>query len=661
MEIFNLERSFVDTYKDRQPDWGFKSGPNSIGEITYFRTYSRKKDNGTNERWHETVQRVVNGTFEILRRHHVANELEWSEAWAQAAAQDMYDRIFNFKFTPPGRGLWVHGTDYVLGRNNGAPLNNCGAVSTVDSLPDSLAWAMDMSMLGVGIGFDTKAAGMHIYHPVGEPELYVIPDTREGWVESVRLLVDSYLSPGKSEQRFDYSEVRPAGAPIKGFGGVASGPAPLIKFHNRIRAVLENRGGESITSTDVVDLFNMMGACVVAGNVRRTALIALGESDDDEFIDLKDYEKNPERMEWGWSSNNSLMIRDEQEVDYKQIAHRIANNGEPGLIYIDDARRNGRMGEYKLDPGTLVNPCAEQVLESYELCTLVEVYPTNADDQQDFIETLRAAYLYAKAVSLIETHDERTNEVMRKNRRIGTSISGIVQFAHRNGWNKLVNWMENGYEYLRAFDVELSASLGVPESVRITTVKPSGTVSLLAGATPGVHYPVADYYKRRIRLQEGHPLVKALADAGYHVEPDVYSDSTYVVEIPVKGEGIPSESEVTVREKADIAQLMARHWADNAVSVTVTFDPDTEVDKLAEVIEDGVGKWKSVSFLPISKDSYEQMPYEEITPEEYAELSAGITRVDFSEFYGDGEMEEFCSTDFCMVKLFSAEEEPISA
>lgn len=662
MEIFALNRDFVSTYRDREPNWGFPSGPNSIGEITYFRTYARKKDNGTNERWHETVQRVVNGTFEILRRHFETQEREWDSDWAQAAAQDMYDRIFTFKFTPPGRGLWIHGTDYVLGRNNGAPLNNCGAVSTIDGLSDALAWAMDMSMLGVGIGFDTKASGAPLYQPLPTTTTYQIPDTREGWVEATRLLVDSYLSPNQDSVVLDYDLIRPLGALIKGFGGVASGPAPLIKFHERIRKVLDNRGGETITSTDVVDLFNMMGACVVAGNVRRTALIALGEVDDHEFIELKNYEKNPERAEWGWSSNNSLMVRDGVEVDYNEIAQRIADNGEPGLIYIDDAKRFARMGHEKFDPGTLVNPCAEQVLESFELCTLVEVYPTNADDQQDFIETLRAAYLYAKAVTLIETHDERTNAVMAKNRRIGTSISGVVQFTHRHGWNKLVNWMENGYEYLQVLDEELSRELGVPRSVRTTTVKPSGTVSLLAGATPGVHYPVADYYIRRIRLQEGHPLVAALVEAGYKVEPDVYSDNTYVVEIPVKGEGIKTEKEASVKEKADIAQLMARHWADNAVSVTVTFDPDNEVEALAEVIKNGRGKWKSASFLPIAKDSYQQMPYEEITAEEYESLSSGITRIDYSSFYGvDGEMEEFCSTDYCQVKLYSAEKEPVAA
>lgn len=658
MTVFNIERSFVDTYRDRQPAWGFESGPNSIGEITYFRTYSRTKDNGTNERWHETVQRVVNGTFEILRRHHVKNDIEWDEAWAQATAQDMYDRIFNFKFTPPGRGLWIHGTDYVLGRNNGAPLNNCGAVSTEGELAGPLSWAMDMSMLGVGIGFDTKAKGLPIYSPARESYRHIIEDTREGWVDSVKTLVEAYTK-GAPNPEFDYSYIRKAGEPIRGFGGVASGPGPLKKFHERIRNVFEGREGETVTSTDVVDLFNMMGACVVAGNVRRTALIALGEDDDEDFLDLKDYNKNPERAEWGWSSNNSLMIHDDTEVDYDNVAKRIVNNGEPGLIYIDDARRYGRMGEDKLDPGTLVNPCAEQVLESYELCTLVEVYPTNAESQEDFIETLRSAYLYAKAVTLIETHDDRTNAVMAKNRRVGTSISGVVQFAHRNGWNKLVNWMENGYNYLQALDKQLSAALQVEESIRTTTVKPSGTVSLLAGATPGVHFPIADYYKRRIRLQENHPLVEALSSAGYYLERDTYSDNTVIVEIPVKGEGVKTEHEASIREKADIAQLMARHWADNSVSVTLTFDPETEAEKLADVIRDGVGKWKSVSFLPIDKNAYAQMPYEEITEDEYWSLIDGISRVDFSGFYGDGEMEEFCTTDYCEVKLFSAEEEPV--
>jgi ribonucleoside-triphosphate reductase (thioredoxin) len=666
--MFTLSDNFVNFYRNIKPDWGFKSGPNSIGELTYARTYSRIKPDGTNETWADTVRRVVEGTYEIQRRHAVKESRQWDDEMATKSAQEMYDRIFNFKFLPPGRGLWMMGTDYVMDRDNGAPLNNCAFIST-DELQEGSSYPftflMDMSMLGVGVGFDTDGAGAKAHAPTPSQagdNTFVIPDSREGWVWSVGALVDSYLAQ-KYEVHFDYSQIRPLGTPIKGFGGTASGPEPLRKLHERIRIVLDaaaERG--SITSRDIVDIQNMIGACVVAGNVRRSAELALGEWDDEEFLNLKNYERNPERMEWGWASNNTVVVRDGDEVDYAAIAERIADNGEPGLFYIDVARNYGRLGDepdyadYRVK-GT--NPCAEQMLESGELCTLVEVFPTRCTDIVDYLRTLKFAYLYAKTVTLIDTHDERTNEVMRRNRRIGTSNSGAVQFLHRESKDVFKQWLRAGYGYIDNLDRKYSKWLGVPTSIRKTTVKPSGTVSLLAGATPGVHYPVADYYIRRIRLQDGHPLVAKLVEAGYHVEPDQYSDNTSVVEMPVKGEGLPTEMDVSIFDKADLATFMAEHWSDNGVSCTITFQPQ-ESECIETVLRNNEGKWKTVSFLPINKVTFAQMPYEEITAEQYEEMTQGLLPMDLIDAGTDGEMESFCTTDICEIKQVGAKLEIIT-
>lgn len=652
--MFTLDDNFVNFYKNLEPDWGFKSGPNSIGELTYTRTYSRVMDNGQNETWADTVRRVVEGTYELQRRHCLENAVNWDKDKAVESAQEMYDRIFHFKFTPPGRGLWMMGTDYVMNRKNGAPLNNCAFISTEEVKLGSVypfTFLMDMSMLGVGVGFDTKGAGAQVFGPASTTVNFTVEDSREGWVESVKILLEAYFQEA-ARPVFDYSLVRPAGAPIKGFGGTSSGPDPLIKLHKRIEYVLDQatlRG--EVTSRDIVDIQNMIGACVVAGNVRRSAEIALADHDDADFLDLKNYDKNPERAEWGWASNNTLVVRDGDEPDYAAIAERIADNGEPGLFYLDAARQYGRLGDGPdfgdmLASGT--NPCAEQILESGELCTLVEVYPSRHDDIVDFLRTLKFAYLYAKTVTLVPTHDKRTNEVMGRNRRIGTSVSGIVQFIHRNGTDVLEQWLRAGYGYIENLDRKYASWLRVPESIRKTSVKPSGSVSLLAGATPGVHYPVADYYIRRIRLQSDSPLVEKMRSAGYHVEPDVYSDNTMVVELPVEGEGLPSEKDVSIFDKADIATFMARVWADNAVSCTITFQ-DYEKHLIETVLRNNEGKWKTVSFLPISDTAYPQMPYEEITKEKYDQLIANVSRVNFTGD-GDGHMELFCDTDVCEIR-----------
>lgn len=656
---FTLPDSFVEGYDAVEPQWGFQSGPNSLGEITYLRTYSRRKPDGTNENWSETVRRVVEGTYEIQRRHTEKNERDWNTSKAIESAMEMYDKIYNMKFLPPGRGLWMMGTDYVMDRDNGAPLNNCAFISTEELKEGSaypFTFLMDMSMLGVGVGFDTKGAGAKLKGPatyLGKRK-FTVPDSREGWVESLRVLIESYLK-GSQPVEFDYSEVREAGMPIKGFGGTASGPAPLFKLHERTRNVLDSaleRG--FMTSRDIVDIQNMIGACVVAGNVRRSAELALGEAGDEEFLNLKNFKKNPERGDWAWASNNSIVVRDGDKVDYSALSERIADNGEPGLVYIDTARKYGRLGrepDYGDMEASGTNPCAEQILESGELCTLVEVFPTRCDGIVDFLRTLKFAYLYAKTVTLIETHDERTNEVMKKNRRIGTSVSGVVQFLNKHNKDVLEQWLEAGYGYVDNLDRKYSDWLDVNRSRRKTTVKPSGTVSIVAGSTPGVHYPVADFAIRRIRVQQDHPLVEMCREAGYHVEPDKYSDNTAVISFPIKGEGLPTEYDVSIFDKADVATFMAKHWSDNAVSATITFQPGEE-SFIETVLRENEGKWKTISFLPLDTAAYEQMPVEPISEERYNDLVAGLSRIDFSDYYGDdGEMEKFCTTDKCEINF----------
>ena len=660
-----IEDNVLDAYRGQEPDWGFKSGPNSIGKLTYARTYSRTDDEGNQEDWIATLDRVVNGVMTLIERHQRERGGSWDYDKAQRGARKMFNAFYNMKALPPGRGLWMMGTDYVMERGDGAPLQNCGFIST--NHPEDPArpycWLMDMSMLGVGVGFDTKGIGTEVLKPnKAYGKTISIEDSREGWVHSVRMLLEQYLRPNGTAVHFDYSKIRKAGEPIRGFGGIASGPEPLEKLHNRIRKVMDVAASRGhMTERDIVDIMNMIGACVVAGNVRRSAELALGTASE-EFLNLKNYDVNPERMEWGWASNNTIVVRDGDEVDYDAIAQRIADNGEPGLFYIDTARAYGRLGDmpdYKdhLIAGT--NPCAEQMLEDGELCNLVEVFPSRCESLEEFLYAIKYAYLYAKAVTLVPTHDPQTNEIMQRNRRIGTSVSGVVEFIQERGIDLLEQWLEVGYAYIQDLDRRYSAWLGVEESIRTTTVKPSGTVSLLAGVTPGVHYPVHDYYIRRIRFQSDHPLVGMLQRAGYNVEPDKYSDNTMVVELPVKGKGLPTERDASIYDKARVATFMAEHWSDNAVSCTVTFRED-EKEHIAEVLKKNAHNWKTVSFLPIMEGAgaYEQMPYEPIDELNYELMTQDLTEIDWSEFHGsDGEMEKFCSTDKCSLEEMWAQME----
>jgi ribonucleotide reductase alpha subunit len=277
-----------------------------------------------NEAWWETVRRGVEGSFNVQKEHCAKLRLPWKNAKAQRSAQIMYDKIFNFKFLPPGRGLWMMGTEFIETRG-GASLNNCAFCSTDDidikgSFP--FCFTMDALMLGVGVGFDTKGAGkITIKQPKnGEGSLdYTVPDSREGWVEGLELVLDAFFY-GRKMPKFDFSLVRPYGSPIKGFGGTASGPGPLREMYINITELLYDRIGEELTSTDIVDIFNMIGVCVVAGNVRRSAEIAIGEHDDKAFVTMKDYKKHPKEMKTHrWASNNSVFAEVGQ-TDYSKFS-----------------------------------------------------------------------------------------------------------------------------------------------------------------------------------------------------------------------------------------------------------------------------------------------------------------------------------------------------
>jgi adenosylcobalamin-dependent ribonucleoside-triphosphate reductase len=530
------------------------------------------------------------------------------------------------------------------------------------------AWVMDALMLGIGVGFDTLGQDkqMSIYAPSEPASVYEIPDTREGWVESVRLLINSFLRQNQAVQEFNYDLIRPLGAPIKGFGGVASGPAPLIDLHTRIRNVVGSRAGELLDSRAIVDIVNLIGTCVVSGNVRRSATLALGTPEDDGFINLKNPEVFPERNSydpekpgWAWMSNNSIAAK--VGTKYEDYVDLIADNGEPGFIWLGVARDYGRLADapdYKDARIMGFNPCAEQPLESYELCTLVEVHLNRHDSKEDFLKTLKFAYLYGKTVTLMPTHWQQTNGIMQRNRRIGTSLTGIAAFADEHGLPTTREWMDEGYNIIRQYDHSYSEWLCVRESVRVTTVKPSGSVSLLSGATPGVHWgPGGEFYLRAIRFGDTDPMLHLFKAAGYKVEPDLVSANTQVVYFPVASGHKRSEKQVSLFEKIGLAATAQKYWSDNGVSVTLSFDKDTEKKFIAPALNMYEGQLKAVSFLPMGDKVYPQQPYSEITREEYNSYVGKIGKIDWSAIYDgndnlDAESEKYCSTDACEIKLY---------
>ena len=657
MEKFQLSENFINKYKRKRPPFGF----NGLGELVYMRTYSRIKEDGKNERWWETVQRVVEGTYTMQMKWINQYQLGWNPWQAQRSAQEMYDRMFNMKFLPPGRGLWAMGTPITEEKKLYAALNNCAFVSTSTLKEDyskPFCFLMDASMLGVGVGFDTKGAGEIVVKGVDESrddQTFEIPDTREGWVESLKLLLESYFH-GQAPIEFDYTKIRPAGVPIKGFGGVSSGPEPLEEVHQDIRKVLDKNSGEPITVTTIVDIMNLIGKCVVAGNVRRTAEIVFGDPHSEEYLDLKNYQVNQHREQYGWTSNNSIFA--ELGMDYTDVCKRIVDNGEPGFAWLENMRHYSRMKNGGDDKDHRVaggNPCLEQSLESYELCCLVETFPNNHDSFEDYARTLKYAYLYAKTVTLGKTHWPDTNRVMLRNRRIGCSVSGVAQFITNHGLGELKDWLEDGYDVIQDWDKQYSDWFAIPKSIKTTSVKPSGTVSLLVGATPGMHYPESRFYIRRMRLSKHSELIGPLKKAGYKLEPAFGSeDSTMVVEVPVDvGEGIRTAAELSIWEQFSLAAFLQRHWADNQVSCTVTFDPETEGNQIPQVLNYYQYHLKGISLLPRHDlGAYKQMPYEAIVEKEYDRQVKKLGKLSFGVIHKEeANIEKFCDGDFCDIEV----------
>jgi hypothetical protein len=542
-----------------------------------------------------------------------------------------------------------------------AALNNCAFTST-DSLKEDctrpFTFMMDASMLGVGVGFDTKGAGtITIKGPnlAREQSTFNISDDREGWVESLKLLLESYFL-GLGPISFDYSSIRVAGLPIKGFGGKSSGPAPLIKMHENIRKVLEREIGQPISVTAITDIMNLIGVCVVAGNVRRTAEIVFGDPKSDEYVDLKNPKVNKERNDdktgWGWTSNNSVFA--EIGMNYNKTAARTALNGDPGYAWLSNMREYSRMcdpidnKDHRAKGG---NPCLEQTLESGELCCLVETFIAKHDSLEDYLKTLKYAYLYAKTVTLGKTHWPETNKIMLRNRRIGCSISGIQQFVANKGLNTLKTWLEDGYSKICYYDDLYSDWMAIPKSIKKTSIKPSGTVSKLVGSTPGIHWPNAIYCIKNMRIARNSDLLPIIEKAGYHVEPAVNEpETTMVVSIPYcVGENLRSVDKVSIWEQVSMAAFMQKYWADNQVSCTVEFDPKTESDQIEHTLNYFQYQLKGISYLPRFKAGvYPQMPEVPITKDEYESLIRGIKPMDFSDIKNEqADQEVFCDTEKC--------------
>ena len=632
-----LSEKFVDSYTLKSPPWGF----NGLGYIVYKRTYARIVDENTGrtEEWKETCRRVVDGANEI------GAELSDDES------ERLFDYIFNLKGMPGGRMLWQLGTPNNF-RLGGDSLCNCWFVDIKD--PSDFAWMFERLMLGGGVGFSilhpqrlgVVRQGNVDNHDVPDAD-YIVPDKREGWSECLLRAIKTYLGSIDDPTEFSYSTqlIRPAGAPIRTFGGTASGPGILVEGITKISAVLNGAIGRNLSSTEVLDICNIIGSVVVAGNVRRSAEIALGSPFDIDFLSAKRWDMGnvpPHRA----MSNNSIVTSNIDGVpDVFWDGYR--GNGEPyGLFNLDASRKYGRRNEIREDKsieGT--NPCAEIGLANRESCNLAEIMLPNIESQEELIDISTLLYKVQKAVASLPYLDRESDEVTSRNMRLGLGVTGVTQALDK------LDWLSPAYESLRDFDRHWSVYKEWPISVRLTTVKPSGTLSLLAGITPGIHPGYSKHHIRRVRMAATDPLLDYCEQRGYHVEWVENDNRTKIVEFPCTfPEGTTLASDMTAVEQLELQCRVQEEWADNAVSVTVYIKPE-ELESVQEFLKENWPTMKSVSFLLHSDHGFTQAPLEEINQNRYEEILDRVNNEKILIGAGLSELlDDDCSTGACPIR-----------
>ena len=638
MEI--LTEDFISKYKRKIPPFGY----NGMGYVVYKRTYSRLTNEGRNEEWYETIARCINGAQKI------------GAEYTKEEAERLFDYIFNLKCNFAGRMLWQLGTNGISYYKANALLN-CWFIQI--NAPEKFAFLFDNLMLGGGVGFSVRREDVHELPKIKEEVKiscvntkdadFIVPDSREGWVNLLRKVLRSYFLTGKS---FTYSTllVRGYGEPIKGFGGVASGPGILVDGITNMCSVFEERAGKKLRSIDVLDICNIIGSIVVSGNIRRSAQIALGDPDDYLFIRAKRWDLGNSIPNWRSMSNNTIYVDDYSHIS-NDIWEGYLGNGEPyGLFNIKLSQKMGRLGEPRKDNCTGVNPCAEITLSDWECCNLSELYLNNITSKEELIDCALLLYKTQKAICAMDFIHEETTKIVHKNMRIGIGCTGICQSLDK------LEWLDETYTTLRKFDKEWSFKHNWNESIKLTTVKPSGTLSLLAGATPGIHPAFSKYYIRRVRMASDDVIVKVCKDLGYHTEfvknfDDTINRNTIIVEFPCyAGENVLLAKDTSAIQQLELVKKIQTIWSDNAVSITIYYRKEeiTEIKRwLKENYKDSL---KSVSFLLHSEHGFFQSPYEEITEDKYKETVAKIKPLHHS-IIGSGNLDiDECKGGSCPIK-----------
>ena len=630
--------------------------PSLYQEFIHLSRYSRwREDLGRRETWTETVERLMDFFKGHLKDNHKFDD--------EKIMKDLEQAILDLRVMPSMRAMMTAGP--ALARDHIAGYNcSFKAINKVTAFDEILYILMN----GTGVGFSVER--QHVaelpvvaddFHPTDT--VITVADSRVGWAKSLKELI-ALLYAGQIPT-WDLSKLRPAGAPLKTFGGRSSGPDPLNELFNFTVALFKNAAGRKLSSLEAHDLVCKIAEIVVVGGVRRSALISLSNLSDDRMRHAKSgqwWEQNAQRA----LSNNSACYTEKPDIGIfmeEWVALYNSKSGERGIFNRQSAQmqaaRNGRRDNTH-EFGT--NPCSEIILRDAEFCNLTEVVIRESDSMKTLKDKVKWATILGTFQSTL-TNFKYINKSWKSNcdeeRLLGVSMTGIMDNELTNGRKE---GLDKRLEELRDIAVETNKEwaekLGIPQSAAITCVKPSGTVSQLVDSASGIHARHNPYYIRTVRGDKKDPLTKMMTDAGFPVEDDVMKpEHTSVFSFPMKApENAVFRTEMTAIEQLELWLQYQKHWCEHKPSVTISVKEHEWMEVGAWVYKNF--EWMSgVSFLPFSDHVYRQAPYQDCSEEEYQELLAqmpeGVDWIKLTEYENKdmtvGSQELACSAGFCEI------------
>lgn len=587
-----------------------------LSKIIIFMKYSRYLETEKRrETWEEIVTR--NKNMHIKKFPHIKEEIE-----------EVYKMVYDKKVLPSMRGLQFAGRAMEI---NPSRMFNCCALSM--NHWKAFSEIMHLLLTGAGCGFSVQQQHISklptIKKPTGQKRRYLVPDSIEGWAESIKMLCKSYFDiNGNSKIEFDFSDIRQKGSILITSGGKAPGAQPLIECITHIKGIFESiKDGERLTSLNVHDINCFIANAVLAGGIRRASMISLFSIEDEEMLNCKSdgwWEKNPQRA----LANNSVVLKrgEVKQEQFNSVFERIeySNCGEPGIFWTND---------YDM----LTNPCGEIALKSNMVCNLTEVNVSDITSQEDLNERVRvASFIGTLQSSYTQFHYLRTiwQSNCEKEPLLGISMTGICagevfKYDMKEAAKQAI------YENTLVAD-----KIGINSALRLTCVKPAGTTSLVLGTSSGIHAYFAPYYIRRVRVNRDESIYQYLLKNNPELlEEDKFNTKASIISIPQKAPDNAIVRGETVIEQCERIKKFNLEWIRpgyiegvnyHNVSATV-YVQKREWQTVRDWMWDNREFYTGISLLPMDNGSYVQPPYSEITKEKYEEMFKLLKQIDLSQ------------------------------